>query len=106
MLVVQHGCAARLGVFRCISLLPGGHANYGRAAKRTTKEVQEALEEFSGDVQERVAGIQVVKSFAAERRESKSFFHGARGLYQLTIRSVRISALSQSLTQGSPRWRR
>jgi ATP-binding cassette, subfamily B, putative efflux pump len=72
---------------------------YGRAAKRTTKEVQEALEEFSGDVQERVAGIQVVKSFAAERRESKSFFHGARGLYDLTMRSVKISALSQALTQ-------
>ena len=72
---------------------------YGRAAKRTTKEVQEALEEFSGDVQERVAGIQVVKSFAAERREAQSFFKGARTLYTLTMASVRISALSQSLTQ-------
>jgi subfamily B ATP-binding cassette protein MsbA len=87
---------ASLGVF---PFYLAAMRTYGRAAKRTTKEVQEALEEFSGDVQERVAGIQVVKSFAAERRESKSFFHGARGLYQLTIRSVRISALSQSLTQ-------
>jgi ABC-type multidrug transport system fused ATPase/permease subunit len=77
----------------------GAMKTYGRAAKRTTKEVQEALEEFSGDIQERVAGIQVVKSFAAERRESKSFFHGARGLYDLTMRSVKVSALSQSLTQ-------
>ena len=72
---------------------------FGRAAKRTTKEVQVALEEFSGDVQERVAGIQVVKSFAAERREGRTFFHGARGLYDLTMRSVHISALSMSLSQ-------
>jgi len=72
---------------------------FGRAAKRTTKEMQEAIEEFSGDVQERVAGIQVVKSFAAERREAKSFFTGARGLYTLTMRNVRITALSNSLVQ-------
>jgi subfamily B ATP-binding cassette protein MsbA len=77
----------------------GSMKTYGRAAKRTTKEVQEALEEFSGDVQERVAGIQVVKSFAAERREAQSFFKGARSLYTLTMASVQISALSQALTQ-------
>ena len=72
---------------------------FGRAAKRTTKEVQEALEEFSGDVQERVAGIQIVKSFAAEGRERKAFFHDARGLYNLTMRGVKVSAFSQSFTQ-------
>ena len=72
---------------------------YGRAAKRTTKAVQEAVEEFSGDVQERIAGIHVIKSFAAERREAQTFFKGARGLYDLTIRSVQISAISNALTQ-------
>ena len=72
---------------------------YGRAAKRTTKAVQEAIEEFSGDVQERVAGIHVVKSFAAERRETKSFFSGARTLYDLTMRSVRVTALSNAVSQ-------
>ncbi|MEJ7808688.1 MAG: ABC transporter ATP-binding protein [Telluria sp.] len=72
---------------------------FGRAAKRTTKEVQEALADFSGDVQERMAGIAVVKSFAAENREARSFFHGARGLYDLTMRGVRLNALSNALTQ-------
>lgn len=72
---------------------------FGRAAKSTTKEVQEAYEEFSGEVQERVAGIQVVKSFAAEGREARSFFHNARGLYDLTLRNTRVSALSNTLTQ-------
>ncbi len=72
---------------------------FGRRAKSTTKAVQEKIAEFSGDVQERVAGIHVVKSFAAEKRETNSFFHGARGLYDLTMRSVQITALSNSLTQ-------
>ncbi len=72
---------------------------FGRRAKSTTKAVQEKIEEFSGDVQERVAGIHVVKSFAAEKREANSFFHGARGLYDLTMRSVQITSLSNSLTQ-------
>lgn len=72
---------------------------YGRAAKKTTKEVQAALEGFSGDVQERVAGIAVMKSFAAEGRESKTFFRGARELYHLSMRSVRITSLNSSITQ-------
>ena len=71
---------------------------FGRRAKNTTKAVQEKLQEFSGDLQERVAGINVVKSFAAEQREAASFFHGARGLYDLTMRSVQITALSNALT--------
>ena len=72
---------------------------YGRAAKQTTKAVQEALEDFSGDIQERVAGINVVKSFAAEGRESRSFFHGARDLYTLTMRAARVTAINSALTQ-------
>ncbi|MBV9468725.1 MAG: ABC transporter ATP-binding protein, partial [Abitibacteriaceae bacterium] len=87
---------ASLGVF---PFYIASMRTYGRAAKRTTKAVQEAIEEFSGDVQERVAGIQVVKSFATERRETRSFFCGARGLYDLTMHSVRVSALSTTVAQ-------
>ena len=71
---------------------------YGKHAKRTTKHVQEALEEFSGDVQERVAGIGVVKSFATEAREARSFFHGARGIYDLTLASAKVTARAQTIT--------
>jgi subfamily B ATP-binding cassette protein MsbA len=87
---------ASLGVF---PLYIASMRTYGRAAKRTTKEVQEALEDFSGDVQERMSGIGVIKSFATERREAKTFFSGARGLYDLTMRSVKVSALSNTLSQ-------
>lgn len=77
----------------------GSMKRYGRAAKETTRDVQAAVEGFSGDVQERMAGINVVKSFAAEGRESQTFFRGARNLYHLTMRSVRITAINSALTQ-------
>jgi subfamily B ATP-binding cassette protein MsbA len=72
---------------------------YGRRAKRTSRRVQDAMQDFSGDVQERVAGIGVVKSFAAEGREAKSFFHGARGLYDLQLKNVHVTVISSTLTQ-------
>lgn len=72
---------------------------YGRRAKRTSRRVQDAMQDFSGDVQERVAGIGVMKSFAAEGREAKSFFHGARGLYDLKLKNIHITVISSTITQ-------
>ncbi|MEO6907707.1 MAG: ABC transporter ATP-binding protein [Abditibacteriaceae bacterium] len=72
---------------------------YGRRAQRTSRRVQDALQDFSGDVQERVAGIGVMKSFAAEVREAKSFYHGARGLYQLQLRNVHVAVIASTITQ-------
>lgn len=72
---------------------------YGRRAKRTSRRVQDALSDFSGDVQERVAGIGVMKSFAAEGREAKSFYHGARGLYQLQLKNVHVTVIASTITQ-------
>ena len=72
---------------------------YGAESKRTSREVQEAMEEFSGDLQERIAGYAVVKSFAAERRESRGFFTRARGLFDLVMANVRTTNLSSTLVQ-------
>ena len=72
---------------------------YGAESKRTSREVQEAMEEFSGDLQERIAGYAVVKSFAAERRESRGFFTRARGLFDLVMANVRSTNLSSSIVQ-------
>jgi len=72
---------------------------YGRRAKRTSRRVQDAMQDFSGDVQERVAGIGVIKSFAAEGREAKSFFQGARGLYKLKLKNVHVTVISSTITQ-------
>ena len=72
---------------------------YGKASKRTSKQVQEAMEEFSGDMQERIGGYTLVKSFGAEQREVRGFFARARGLHELVMDNVRITNLSSTLVQ-------
>ena len=72
---------------------------YGRASKRTSKQVQEAMEEFSGDMQERIGGYTLVKSFGAEQREVRGFFSRARGLHVLVMDNVRITNLSSTIVQ-------
>jgi ABC-type multidrug transport system fused ATPase/permease subunit len=72
---------------------------FGARSKRASRAVQQAMEEFSGDVQERVAGFQLVKSFVAERREALSFFRRSRQLLDLALQNAHISNLSSSLVQ-------
>lgn len=72
---------------------------FGRRSKSTSLEVQEAMEAFSGDVQERVAGYQLVKSFTAERRENLSFFQRSRRLLDLILRNAHITNLSNAVVQ-------
>lgn len=72
---------------------------FGVESKRTSKQVQEAMEEFSGDLQERVAGYALVKSFASERREARAFYANARSLYDLVMENARITNLSSTLVQ-------
>jgi len=72
---------------------------FGAESKRTSKGVQEAMEDFSGDLQERVAGYALVKSFASEQREARAFFGNARGLYDLVMQNARITNLSSTLVQ-------
>jgi ATP-binding cassette, subfamily B, putative efflux pump len=73
--------------------------SFGARTTQTSRAVQEETEIFSGDVQERVANIHVVKIFSAERREVQSFFSRARTLFELTMRNVRVSALSNTVVQ-------
>ncbi len=72
---------------------------FGSATKESTHALQEAMESFSGDVQERIGGIHLVKSFTAERREVRHFFSGARRLFDLTMRNVVLTALSNTVVQ-------
>jgi subfamily B ATP-binding cassette protein MsbA len=72
---------------------------FGTRSKGASREVQQAMEEFSGDVQERVAGFQLVKSFVAERREALSFFRRSRRMLDLTLQNSHITNLSTSLVQ-------
>jgi subfamily B ATP-binding cassette protein MsbA len=91
-----HLAAASMLVF---PLYVAGMRGFGETTTRTSKDVQEAMEVFSGEVQERVSGISLVKSFVAELREVRSFFVGARTLFDLTMRNVRVSTLANTLVQ-------
>jgi subfamily B ATP-binding cassette protein MsbA len=70
---------------------------FGAQTTQTSRDVQEATELFSGEVQERVANIHIVKIFRAEKRELRHFFKRGRRLFDLTMLNVRVSALSNSI---------
>jgi subfamily B ATP-binding cassette protein MsbA len=89
-----HLAAAAMIVFPFYVLAMRG---FGAQTTQTSREVQEATELFSGEVQERVANMHVVKIFRAEKREVKSFFKSGRRLFGLTMANVHWSALSNSL---------
>ena len=67
--------------------------------KETSHDLQEVVEEFSGELQERVAGIATVKSFAREAAEARRFHQRTTQLYDLTIDSVKLSSTHQMFTE-------
>ncbi|MGO9454947.1 MAG: ABC transporter ATP-binding protein [Candidatus Binataceae bacterium] len=67
--------------------------------KAASHELQEVVEEFSGELQERVAGAATVKSFAREAEEAKRFHDRTTELYDLTITSVELASTHQMFTE-------
>ena len=62
--------------------------------KYTSNEVREQREVLYGDLQEKLAGVQVVRSYARERAEVRFFVGETRNLLGL---NVRLTALSTAL---------
>ena len=67
--------------------------------KKASHELQEVVEEFSGELQERVAGVATVKSFAREEQEAQRFFTRTTELYDLTIENVKLTSEHQMFTE-------
>ncbi len=67
--------------------------------KKASHELQEVVEEFSGELQERVAGAATVKSFAREAEEARRFHERTTELYDLTITSVELASTHQMFTE-------
>ncbi len=67
--------------------------------KKASHELQEVVEEFSGELQERVAGAATVKSFAREAEEARLFHQRTSKLYDLTITSVELASTHQMFTE-------
>jgi subfamily B ATP-binding cassette protein MsbA len=74
--------------------------------KEASHELQEVVEEFSGELQERVAGAATVKSFAREAEEARRFHKRTTELYDLTIISVKLASthqmFSEFITRAAP----
>ncbi len=67
--------------------------------KSASHELQEVTEDFSGELQERIAGVATVKSFAREREEAAKFHERTTELYDLTIKSVKLASQHQMYTE-------
>jgi ABC-type multidrug transport system fused ATPase/permease subunit len=66
--------------------------------KAASQSVQEMLGDFSGELQEKIAGAAVVKAFGRERYEARRFYRNSRTLLDLTLRNVALSSASQAGT--------
>ncbi len=66
--------------------------------KAASQLVQEMLEDFSGELQEKIAGVAVVKAFGREQDEARRFYRSSRTLLDLTLHNVALSSASQAGT--------
>ncbi len=69
---------------------------FGQRIRRSSLAVQEGLSELSGQVQEKVSGVTVVKAFAREKREMIDFLKIHRALLYRQTDAVRSSALNMA----------
>ena len=67
--------------------------------KATSHEVREQREVLYGDLQEKLAGVQVVRSYARERAEVRSFAGGTRNLLGLNVRMTALSTAMVGLSE-------
>jgi ABC-type multidrug transport system fused ATPase/permease subunit len=77
-----------------------------RRIRETSRAVQDKLEDLSGQLAEKIAGVKVVQSFHMEKAEELDFFQEAREYLGHTLRAVRLQALalavSITLTTAAP----
>jgi subfamily B ATP-binding cassette protein MsbA len=66
--------------------------------KAASQSVQEMLGDFSGELQEKIAGVSVVKAFNREQHEARRFYRSSRTLLDLTLHNVALSSANQAGT--------
>ena len=62
-------------------------------------EVQEAMQEMSGEVTEKLSALQVIISFVREKTEELNFFQRHRQYYAKTLRRVRIKLVLTTVAE-------
>jgi subfamily B ATP-binding cassette protein MsbA len=69
---------------------------FGPRIKAATLEVQELVEDFSGDLQEKIAAAAVVKAFGREELEAQRFYSSTRRLQDVAVRDVALLSANQA----------
>src|SRR3954453_11512730 len=70
---------------------------YGRLNRPAAQEVQQRIAELTGEIEENVSGIRVVKAFAQEQRQLDRFEHGVGRVYEQSMVSTKLQAFYQPL---------
>jgi ATP-binding cassette subfamily B protein len=90
MFALQPGLAA-------LALLPVPYvvvvaARYGRRSRPALQEVQQRIAELTADVEENIAGVRVVKAFAAEERQLGRFRGSVARVFDQSMVATRLRA--------------
>ncbi len=64
--------------------------------KKASRSAQEKLEEMSGDLQEKIGGMSVIKAFHQERREALRFFRLSHRLFNYFKDNVYLNSWNQA----------
>jgi ATP-binding cassette, subfamily B, putative efflux pump len=86
-------CALVIPIYVCLirTFAPKIHS--------ASREVQDLLGEFSGDLQEQVAGMCVIKSYGRQEYVANQFYGRTGRLHERTIERVRLTAGQQMFTE-------
>jgi len=71
---------------------------YSPRIKAASQSVQEMLEDFSGELQEKIAAAGTVKAFGREQHEARRFYDSSQTLLDLTLHNVALSSASMAAT--------
>lgn len=66
--------------------------------KKASRSAQEKLEEMSGDLQEKIGGMSVIKAFHQEKREARRFFQVSHRLFDFFKRNVYLNSWNQAFS--------
>ncbi|MBN2310605.1 MAG: ABC transporter ATP-binding protein [Candidatus Hydrogenedentes bacterium] len=67
--------------------------------RKAATEVQEEMEEMSGEVNEKLGGLPVVISHVREKTEELNFFHRQRAYYGKLLRRIRLKMILTSVAE-------
>jgi ABC-type multidrug transport system fused ATPase/permease subunit len=70
----------------------------GDKMKKSSRQVQEEIEELSGNLQERIAANRVIHAFSQEKLEQEHFQRDSDHLFTTTMRSVYLQSMNLATT--------